>query len=63
MALCTTVDDIFRQIMLLRAKRVRQDIPLPASLRVGMVVTKAPSEPWSVLEKTLSGALNQVIIH
>jgi hypothetical protein len=60
LALAYSIDDVFRQVMLLRAQRVRRDLPTPTHFRVGMVVTKAPSEPWSVLEKTLTGALNQV---
>jgi hypothetical protein len=58
-----TFSEVFRQVMLLRAKRVRLDLPIPTHFRVGMVVTKAPSEPWIVVEKTLTGMLNQVSHH
>lgn len=60
LALAYSIDDVLRQVMLLRAQRINQDLATPTHFRVGMVVTKAPSEPWSVLEKTLTGALNQV---
>jgi cellulose synthase (UDP-forming) len=43
---------------LLRMKRPNPALPLP-SVRVAMVVTKAPSEPWSVARKTLQGMLDQ----
>lgn len=60
LALAYSIDDVLRQVLLLRAQRINQDLATPTHFRVGMVVTKAPSEPWSVLEKTLTGALNQV---
>lgn len=42
------------------ARRMPQrDEPLPAG-RIAMVVTKAPSEPFSVVQKTLTAMLNQV---
>ncbi|MBN3789614.1 glycosyltransferase family 2 protein [Burkholderia sp. Ac-20353] len=36
---------------------------VPAGLRVAMVVTKAPSEPFEIVEKTLVGMLNQTYPH
>ena len=36
-----------------------EDLEVPTGLRVAAVVTKAPSEPLSVVQKTLLGALNQ----
>ncbi len=41
-----------------RAARPNPAIPLP-TLRVAMVVTKAPSEPWDVVRRTLSAMLCQ----
>lgn len=41
------------------AKIPSEDLAIPADLRLAMVVTKAPSEPLSVVQKTLLGALNQ----
>lgn len=43
---------------LLRMKRPNPALPLPVA-RVAMVVTKAPSEPWSVARQTLKGMLDQ----
>lgn len=40
-------------------RRVRQDFPTPLTARIAMIVTKAPSEPLSVVQKTLLGALAQ----
>lgn len=40
------------------ARRVRHDTPLPAG-RVALVVTKAPSEPFSVVRRTLTAMLAQ----
>jgi len=37
---------------------VNTEVPLP-DLRVAMIVTKAPSEPWEIVKKTLEGCLNQ----
>lgn len=41
-----------------RIKRPNPALPLP-ELRVAIVVTKAPSEPWAVVEKTLRAMLAQ----
>jgi cellulose synthase/poly-beta-1,6-N-acetylglucosamine synthase-like glycosyltransferase len=41
-----------------RMKRPNPALPLP-ELRVAIVVTKAPSEPWTVVEKTLRAMLAQ----
>ena len=43
----------------LRATRPNPELHVPASTRVAMVVTKAPSEPWSVVQRTLVAMLNQ----
>jgi cellulose synthase/poly-beta-1,6-N-acetylglucosamine synthase-like glycosyltransferase len=39
-------------LFLLRLRRVNPDLPLP-HLRVALVVTKAPSEPWELVRTTL----------
>ncbi len=41
-----------------RMKKPNPRLPVPSG-RVAMVVTKAPSEPWSVVRKTLEAMLNQ----
>lgn len=41
-----------------RLRRVSPALRIP-SLRVAMVVTKAPSEPWPVVRRTLQGMLQQ----
>jgi beta-mannanase/cellulose synthase/poly-beta-1,6-N-acetylglucosamine synthase-like glycosyltransferase len=41
-----------------RMKRTNPTLRLPGG-RVAIIVTKAPSEPWSVLERTLRAMLNQ----
>lgn len=41
-----------------RMTKANPQIPLP-ELRVAIVVTKAPSEPWAMLEKTLRAMLTQ----
>lgn len=45
-------------LLFARAKMVRKDAPL-AKGRVAMVVTKAPSEPFSVVQRTLLAMLSQ----
>ncbi|WP_313614457.1 glycosyltransferase family 2 protein [Agrobacterium sp.] len=47
-------------LIFLNAKVVKQDAPLPQG-RVAMVVTKAPSEPFSVVRKTMLAMLEQKI--
>ena len=42
-----------------RMKRPNPEIEIPQDWRVAMVVTKAPSEPWSVVQKTLEAMLAQ----
>ncbi len=46
-----------------RMKRPNPEIPIPTDWRVAMVVTKAPSEPWSIVEKTLRAMLSQAYPH
>lgn len=47
-------------LIFLNAKVVREDAPLPQG-RVAMVVTKAPSEPFAVVKKTMIAMLEQKI--
>lgn len=49
--------------LFLRMQQVRADLPIPADLRVAMVVTKAPSEPWSLVQSTLEAMLAQAPDH
>ncbi|MGE4428025.1 MAG: glycosyltransferase family 2 protein [Solirubrobacteraceae bacterium] len=45
--------------LLNRARRPNPLLRLPATTRVAMVVTKAPSEPWSMVQTTLEAMLRQ----
>ena len=45
-----------------RMTRPNPNVAIP-DLRVAMVVTKAPSEPWPVLQRTLRAALDQEFPH
>lgn len=49
--------------LFLRMRQVRANLPPPLNLRVAMVVTKAPSEPWSLVQRTLEAMLDQVPVH
>ncbi len=49
--------------MFLQARTTNPDTTVPDSLRVAMVVTKTPSEPFSVLEPTLKAMLAQDVPH
>lgn len=46
-----------------RAREMRGPVLLPAGSRVAMVVTKAPSEPWPVVRRTLEAMLAQDYPH
>lgn len=46
-----------------RMKKPNPEAPIPATLRVAMVVTKAPSEPFAVVRKTLEAMLGQRVPH
>ncbi len=46
-----------------RMKRPNPAIKIPAEWRVAMVVTKAPSEPWTIVQKTLEAVLSQAHPH
>lgn len=45
--------------LFLRMQQVRGDVGVKAGERVAMVVTKAPSEPWPLVQKTLLAMLAQ----
>src|SRR5208337_3056145 len=45
------------------ARRLVGRLELPANARVAMVITKAPSEPFEVVRRTLEGMLNQDVPH
>lgn len=46
-----------------RARTPHPGLRLPADARLAMVVTKAPSEPWSMVRDTLRAMLDQRIDH
>jgi cellulose synthase (UDP-forming) len=46
-----------------RMQRVNPHSPFPSNLRLGMVVTKAPSEPWPLVRETLEAMLAQEPVH
>ncbi|TSC88189.1 MAG: putative cellulose synthase [Microgenomates group bacterium Gr01-1014_16] len=48
---------------LLRAKRPNPGLEIPIGWRVAMVVTRAPSEPFKVVKKTLTAMLGQKYPH
>jgi len=49
--------------LFIRMRQVRHDLPEPQDLRVAMVVTKAPSEPWPLVQHTLEAMLAQAGDH
>lgn len=55
--------ELFFLSMFLRARRPNGPVPDPRSARVAMVVTKAPSEPFSMLKLTLEAMLAQDYPH
>jgi cellulose synthase (UDP-forming) len=46
-----------------RMQRVNPRSSFPVDLRLGMVVTKAPLEPWPLVRETLEAMLAQVPVH
>lgn len=46
-----------------KMKRPNPVIAIPTEWRVAMVVTKAPSEPWLIVQKTLRACLKQSHLH
>lgn len=59
----TTVVPGYFVAVVARARMPNPAIPVPSGLRVAMVVTKAPSEPFEVVEKTLRAMLAQTYPH
>jgi cellulose synthase (UDP-forming) len=49
--------------VVLRMRRLRRDLQPPQDLRVAMVVTKAASEPWALVQATLEGMQQQQPSH
>ncbi len=48
---------------LLKMKKINDQRPLPDNLRVALIVTKAPSEPFPLIQQTLLSALKQKYPH
>lgn len=48
---------------LLKMKKLSKTYPLPEKKRVAMIATKAPSEPFEILQKTLLAMLSQEYPH
>ncbi len=46
-----------------RMKRPNPALEIPSDWRIAMVVTKAPSEPWLVVQRTLEAMLDQAYSH
>lgn len=46
-----------------RVKRPNEKLPIPENLRVAMIVTKAPSEPFELIKKTVEGMIAQKYSH
>lgn len=59
----TTVIPGYFMLIFARARVSNPAWPVPAGLRVAMVVTKAPSEPFAVVETTLLAMLGQPYPH
>lgn len=53
---------LYLMLLYTRANVTRRDAPIPAG-RVAMVVTKAPSEPWTVVRETLEAMRAQDYPH
>lgn len=59
----TTLFPAYFMVHYSMARRPSKSVDLPPGLRVAMVVTKAPAEPFEVLKKTLNGMLAQAWPH
>lgn len=57
--LWVTIIPIYFIFLFARARRPAPDAPPPRHTRAAMIVTKAPSEPFSLVKKTLEAALDQ----
>jgi cellulose synthase (UDP-forming) len=49
-------------VVVSRLRRINPDLPVP-DVRTAFIVTKAPSEPWTVAERTLTAMLGQKFPH
>jgi cellulose synthase (UDP-forming) len=61
--LWTLIMPAYYLFFLCRLRIPNSDIPLPTDLRVAMVVTKVPSEPFTLVKKTLEAMLSQQYPH
>ena len=61
--LVVTVLPAWTYFFVVRMLRVNPDGPFPTELRLAMVVTKAPSEPWRLVQETLEAMLAQELAH
>jgi len=59
----TTLIPMWSYWFLLRMRRCNPLLQIPLNLRVAMVVTKAPSEPWPLVRQTLEAMLLQQLPH
>lgn len=59
MLVVVTVLPAWTYVFLVQMQRVNPRRAFPAQLRLAMVVTKAPSEPWSLVQETLEAMLAQ----
>ena len=46
-------------LFVVRMKRINPQVSFPNQLKLAMVVTKAPSEPWALVQETLEAMLSQ----
>ncbi|NTG51508.1 glycosyltransferase [Agrobacterium rhizogenes] len=58
-----TIIPVYFIVVFYRARKPSGRLRLPAGSRVAMVVTKAPSEPFEIVAKTLSAMLAQKVPH
>ncbi|GLB67893.1 glycosyltransferase [Arthrobacter mangrovi] len=49
-------------VVVSRLRRINPDLPIP-DVKTAFIVTKAPSEPWAVAERTLTAMLGQKFPH
>lgn len=63
LVLWTTAVPGYLLFFLLRMRKVNPRITLPSNWRVAMVTTRAPSEPFSIVQETLLGMLEQEVPH
>lgn len=61
--LWVTLTPAYFLLVFSRSRRPSPAIAIPSGLRIAMVVTKAPSEPFEIVEKTLRAMLDQNVPH